>query len=247
MKSFIEKINIYSLLGILFIVLIWFMFGNIVNNDIILPTPNDVLSNLWVLLSKSSTYIIIFNTILRLLITVLISLVMSLILSVLSLTSRALRSFISVIVSIIKTLPIATIIVIILIMFGGAKSPLIITGFVVLPLQYEAIFTSFKSIDRNLTDDLKTLTNINFTVLKDVLIPINTPYILGAITASFGLGFKVMVMAEFITQPKNTIGMQLLYNKDMLMMSTVFAWTLIIVVLVIIFDALVKRVKTFLD
>lgn len=247
MKSFIEKINIYSLLGILFIVLIWFMFGNIVNNDIILPTPNDVLSNLWVLLSKSSTYIIIFNTILRLLITVLISLVMSLILSVLSLTSRALRSFISVIVSIIKTLPIATIIVIILIMFGGAKSPLIITGFVVLPLQYEAIFTSFKSIDRNLTDDLKTLTNINLTVLKDVLIPINTPYILGAITASFGLGFKVMVMAEFITQPKNTIGMQLLYNKDMLMMSTVFAWTLIIVVLVIIFDALVKRVKTFLD
>ncbi|MFA5544003.1 MAG: ABC transporter permease subunit [Bacilli bacterium] len=162
-------------------------------------------------------------------------------------TSRAFNGFISVIVSIIKTLPIATIIVIILIMFGGAKSPLIITGFVVFPLQYEAIYTSFKSVDKNLIDDLKTLTSLNFTVLKDVLIPINLPFILSAIIASFGLGFKVMVMAEFITQPKNTIGMQLLYNKDMLEMTSVFAWTVLIVVLVIIFDVLVKKVKTFQD
>lgn len=247
MKNFIDKINIYSLIGIVFVFVIWFTFGNIINNDIILPKPNDVLSQLWVLLSKNSTYIIIFNTIVNLLITVIISLVLSIILSLLSLTSRAFNGFISVIVSIIKTLPIATIIVIILIMFGGAKSPLIITGFVVFPLQYEAIYTSFKSVDKNLIDDLKTLTSLNFTVLKDVLIPINLPYILSAIIASFGLGFKVMVMAEFITQPKNTIGMQLLYNKDMLEMTSVFAWTVLIVVLVIIFDVLVKKVKTFQD
>ncbi|MFA7367644.1 MAG: ABC transporter permease subunit [Bacilli bacterium] len=247
MKNFIDKINIYSLIGIVFVFVIWFTFGNIINNDIILPKPNDVLSQLWVLLSKNSTYIIIFNTIVNLLITVIISLVLSIILSLLSLTSRAFNGFISVIVSIIKTLPIATIIVIILIMFGGAKSPLIITGFVVFPLQYEAIYTSFKSVDKNLIDDLKTLTSLNFTVLKDVLIPINLPFILSAIIASFGLGFKVMVMAEFITQPKNTIGMQLLYNKDMLEMTSVFAWTVLIVVLVIIFDVLVKKVKTFQD
>lgn len=247
MKNFIDKINIYSLIGIVFVFVIWFTFGNIINNDIILPKPNDVLSQLWVLLSKNSTYIIIFNTIVNLLITVIISLVLSIMLSLLSLTSRAFNGFISVIVSIIKTLPIATIIVIILIMFGGAKSPLIITGFVVFPLQYEAIYTSFKSVDKNLIDDLKTLTSLNFTVLKDVLIPINLPFILSAIIASVGLGFKVMVMAEFITQPKNTIGMQLLYNKDMLEMTSVFAWTVLIVVLVIIFDVLVKKVKTFQD
>ena len=247
MKNFIDKINIYSLIGIVFVFVVWFTFGNIINNDIILPKPNDVLSQLWVLLSKNSTYIIIFNTIVNLLITVIISLVLSIMLSLLSLTSRAFNGFISVIVSIIKTLPIATIIVIILIMFGGAKSPLIITGFVVFPLQYEAIYTSFKSVDKNLIDDLKTLTSLNFTVLKDVLIPINLPFILSAIIASVGLGFKVMVMAEFITQPKNTIGMQLLYNKDMLEMTSVFAWTVLIVVLVIIFDVLVKKVKTFQD
>ena len=244
MKTFIiRKKFLFSILGIVFVFLVWGISSNVVNNDIILPKVEDVFVQLGVLLSRKKTYYIILNTTGRLLLTVSISLLLSIFLAILSIKSISIRNFLVVIVSIIKTLPVASIIVILLIIFGGSISTLIITAFVVFPFQYEVIYTSFKTIDRALIDDILTITNINFTVIKDVYIPIKTPYILSSIISSIGLGFKVMVMAELISQPQNTIGKEILYNKEMLEMTNVFAWTLIIVFLVMVIDLVVKRIK----
>ncbi len=243
MKNSIFNKKVFSLFGFIFILIVWGIAGIIINNDIILPKISSVLSELWVLLSKSSTYKIIFNTLIRLLLTVLISFVLSVILSLLSLLSEKFKYFFDSIVIILKTLPVATIIVILLIIFGGAKSPIIITGLVVFPLQYETIYASFKTIDKDIIDEIKLISNINIRVIKDVFIPIKGPNIASAIIASIGLGLKVMVMAEFIAQPKNTIGREILYKKEMLEMTTVFAWTLILIILVAIIDFTVKKIK----
>lgn len=245
MNSIIKKNYSFTILGVLFILLMWVVFGIIVNNDIILPKIDNVLKKLWVLLSKYRTYIIIFNTLSRLLFTIFISFIISVLLGTLSIISTRIRSFLLPIVTIIKTLPVATIIIILLIIFGGSKSPLIITGFVVFPLIYESIVTSFKTIDKSLIDDILTISNINFNVIKDVFIPIGTPFILTSIISSIGLGLKVMVMAEFIAQPNNTIGKEILYSKEMLQMENVFAWTLILIVFVMIIEILVKKVRIF--
>lgn len=242
-NSIIKSKRIYYYFGFIFIITIWVISSLIVDNDIILPRIDSVLKELWVLLSKNSTYKIIFNTLSRLVLTVLISFLLSVILSLLSLLSKRFKNFFDAIVTIIKTLPVATIIVILLIIFGGSKSPLIITGFVVFPLQYEAIYTSFKTIDKDIIDEISMISNINLQIIKDVFIPIKGPNILSSILSSVGLGLKTMVMAEFIAQPRNTIGREILYNKEMLEMARVFSWTIILIVLVVLIDFTVKKIK----
>ena len=58
------------------------------------------------------------------------------------------------------------------------------------------------------------------------------------------LGLKVMVMSEFIAQPNNTIGYVMLQEKNFLEMDYVFAWTIILVVFVLLVEELLKIIKT---
>lgn len=248
MKTIItNKKNLFAILGIGFVILLWVIFSNIIDNRIILPKIKDVLLQLWDLLTNSRTYVIIVTTLSRLLITIIISLLLSIIMAVFSLISINYRNFLTGIVAIMRSIPVASIIVILLIIFGNSKSPLIITFFVTFPIQYEAIYINFKTIDKEIVDDIKTISNINLKVIKEVFIPIKSVNILSSIVSSIGLGFKVMVMSEVISQPNNTIGKEILYNKEMLLMNNVFAWTLIILVLVILIEVLLKQLKVHCD
>jgi NitT/TauT family transport system permease protein len=88
------------------------------------------------------------------------------------------------------------------------------------------------------------LSNLNFRVAKEVYLPIVTPQILSTLVATIGLGLKVMVMSEFIAQPNNTIGYVMLQEKNFLEMDYVFAWTIVLVVFVLLVEELLKIIKT---
>ncbi|MBQ8993116.1 MAG: ABC transporter permease, partial [Turicibacter sp.] len=70
--------------------------------------------------------------------------------------------------------------------------------------------------------------------------------------ATIGLSFKVMVMAEVMAQSSVGIGQMLNYEKTYLNIAAVFAWTTILIVLVMIFelisslliDALIRHLET---
>ena len=72
------------------------------------------------------------------------------------------------------------------------------------------------------------------------------------IQATIGLSFKVMVMAEVMAQSSTGLGQMLNYEKTYLNMGAVFAWTIILIVLVMIFevissfliDALIRHLET---
>jgi NitT/TauT family transport system permease protein len=128
--------------------------------------------------------------------------------------------------------------------FGNIKSPYIITSLVILPIMYEGILVSFENIDQGIIDEVKMLSNLNFRVAKEVYLPIVTPQILSTLVATIGLGLKVMVMSEFIAQPNNTIGYVMLQEKNFLEMDYVFAWTIVLVVFVLLVEELLKIIKT---
>lgn len=249
MKIFIidmKKPNlIFIFLGIVAIVIVWELSSVFVNNSLIIPKINDVLYSLKNILSSWYSYLIIFKTILRLIITVITSFIISLLFAFLSYLSSKFESFIKPIITIIKTVPVASIIIILLLMLGNKLSPYVITSFVILPIMYESILSSFKQIDENIIDEIKMIDKFNFQVIYSVFIPIVFPSIITAIIQSFGLGLKVMIMAEFIAQPKNTIG-YILYQERAYYFNTanVFAWTIILIFFVMVVEILIKAIKT---
>ena len=244
MKKFITKINFWLFGGILFILLLWLFTSRILDNSIVIPKISEVLQALGSLLQAKQTYVVIFNTISRLIITVSISFVIALFCSILAGSSTKIKDFLKPIMTLMRTIPVAAIIIILLMIFGNIKSPYIITSLVILPIMYEGILVSFENIDQGIIDEVKMLSSLNFKVAKEVYLPIVTPQILSTLVATIGLGLKVMVMSEFIAQPNNTIGYVMLQEKNFLEMDYVFAWTIILVVFVLLVEELLKIIKT---
>ena len=146
--------------------MLWTVSSLIIDNSLVLPGISEVILSLKEILSTSTTYLIILLTIVRLILVVLVSLVIAFILAILSYLSDKFESFIKPLFVILKTIPVIAIIVLLLITFGSKTSPYIMTSLVVLPIMYEGLLTSLKNINKELIDDVKTLSNTNWMVLK---------------------------------------------------------------------------------
>lgn len=233
----------YILLSVLFIILLWTVSSLIIDNSLVLPGISEVILSLKEILSTSTTYLIILLTIVRLILVVLVSLVIAFILAILSYLSDKFESFIKPLFVILKTIPVIAIIVLLLITFGSKTSPYIMTSLVVLPIMYEGLLTSLKNINKELIDDVKTLSNTNWMVLKDFYFPITLNFIMMTLVQSFGIGLKVMVMGEFIAQPNRSIGYILQLERSNLNSSAILAWSVILIILVLLFEILVLKLS----
>lgn len=239
---------LYIILGVLFLFVLWVIGDKIVDNDLVIPGIESVVKSLFVLLKKGSTYLIIFKTVGRLILTVVACAVLTLILAFLSYKFIRFESFFKPFFVILRTVPVASIIIILLFMIGNDYSPYFITAFVVLPLMYEGVLNGFFAIDSTIKDEVKQLSNVNFKIIMSVFIPVTLPYIMASFVQSFGLGLKVMVMSEFIAQPRGTIGYTMLQEKLYLDTSDIFAWTAIMVMFVFLVEIIVRLIrKKFLD
>lgn len=242
MTSTIKKTSFY-ILGILFIIAIWVISSKIVNNDIVIPTFSSVVKSLGNLLKLKSTYVSILNTILKLLLVLVIGVVIS---SILALTSYKLNwfsNFISPLIALLRTVPVATISILLLLMIGNKKAPYYICLLVVIPILYEAFLASLKGINKGIIEEVRMLSGLTPYVIYKVYLPIIAPYSVSSIISTLGLGLKVMVMAEFISQTPNTIGYSLNEEKMFLEIGNVFSWTLILIVFVLIFEFILKLIQ----
>lgn len=239
--------SIYYILGITFIIAIWYISSIIVNNSGIIPSISEVGYRLQEILGDKNTYLMIGNTIIKIIVTVIISSVISIILAILSLLNYRIESFIRPFIAFFRTVPVVSIAMIVLIIFFRQNirfiGTMVITSTVCIPLIYEGVLTGFKTINSTIIDATKLLSNTNVEVLKKVYIPLAFPSILTSIIQSFGLGLKVLVMSEVIVNPPNSIGRLIGEYASYGELGYVFSWTIILVVIVLIFDVCLKQIK----
>ena len=244
MNSTIKKTYFYFGLGIISIFVFWLFVSILAKNNYILPNPILTFKALGQLLIDSRTYLILGTSFLRLLTAISISLLMAILTGSISFISKVFKGIIGPWISLIKTLPLAVVIIFFLVYFKANLSVYFIVGVVTYPLIYEGFMASFKMLDKDLLAEVKMLDNINFYMVKKVFLPLTLPIFLTTLIQGFGLGLKVLVMAEYIAQPNNSIGKELLFYKEHLVaMEYVFAWVMIIIVVVIIFEFVVKLIQ----
>lgn len=239
-NSIIQSKKTYYTLGILFIFVIWFLGSSSFKNDYVIPSLDVTFDALGKLLEDKYTYKVLGHTLLRLVISIGICFILGVMLAVISNLSYKFKAFIRPCIVLLKTLPIAVVIIMLLIIYGRENSPYVIVGVVVFPLIYEATVIGLENIDSNIKDEVKMLSGINGDVLCRVYLPLTFPYILTSIIQSIGLGLKVLVMAEYITQPRVSIGNELVFYRNEAIMEYVYAWSLILIIFVLIVEYLIS-------
>jgi len=245
MKNSTTKIKTtYYVLGILFLFVSWFVVSAIFQNNYIVPTIKDSALALWDLLRQGYTYKVLGFTLLRLLIAISICFILGVSLAVLSNRFYRFQAFVKPTITLLKTLPIAVVIIFLLVMFDRENAPYFIVSVVVLPLIYEATLMGLENIDKSIKDEIKLLTKPNFYVFSKVYLPITFPFILTSLIQSVGLGLKVLVMAEYLSQPKYSIGAEIIYYQDIAVkMEYVYAWSIILVIFVLVVEFILIKLS----
>lgn len=232
-----------TILSIFFLFLVWIIAGVIVDNSLLLPKPNEVLTAFGNLFIQADNLSVILRTIFRLLMGVFIASVFGFLFGVIAGFKKRFATFLNPIVTVLRTIPVISITVILLIMFGFVWTPYIITFLMLFPLIYQGIYGAISNIDQELIDVYKLEDNHFVSGLFHCYLPLISKDIRTALLQSLGLGIKVLVMAEYLSQTRNSIGNELYLAKVNLNYDEVFAWTFLLIFIAVILEVIINHYK----
>lgn len=230
-----------TVLSVFTIFLVWTALYAIIHNPLLLPDPISVIIAFGKLFVQSASLSAIFSTVFRLLLAMSIATALGMGLAIVSAFRENVAVFLRPAVTVLRTVPVISVVVIILIVFGFSLTPYIITFLMIFPLIYQAVFGALKDIDKELIDVYRLEDNRFWSGLRYCYLPLIQNQIRTALLQAAGLGIKVLVMAEYLAQTRNSIGNSLYLAKVNLAYDGVFAWTLLLILLAVLLEIAIER------
>lgn len=249
MTTSIMKINknLVKILKIIVITIFWFgiweVLSLLINKSLLFPTPIRVVEKLINLALTSQFWEITLLSLLRVGLGIIIAIILGSIIGLLCSFSKITYSFITPFVTVIKSTPVASFIIlfIVLIKNGNEITPIIISSLMVFPIVFSNVYKGIESVDKNLIEVSK-IYKIPFKQrISALYLPTLMPYFSSALLSSIGLGWKAGIAAEVLCTPKISIGTELFNGKQYFENIDVFAWTATVIIISLVFELVVTR------
>lgn len=228
-------------ISIIVLFMVWFLLYLIIDHQLILPSPLHVFRKLTIMASTYKMYQIIFHTLLRLFLAISLSALIGIILAMLSYFHTQFKLLIKPYITILRTIPVISIVVILLIVLGFTWTPYVITFLMVFPIIYQGTLHGLESINHELIDVIKLEEKHVIKMIFGFYIPQIKSDIFLSFLQSFSLGLKVLVMAEYLAQTKNSIGNELYLAKVNLFYDEVFAWTIVLILIATLIELFIYQ------
>ncbi len=224
-----------ALIALLWIA-VWSGLSLAVDNKILLATPWETAGELFRMLGKSSLYLSVARSLLRIGLGFAAGFILALLLAAASCRFRLLEDALAPAMNLIKTVPVASFAVLLLIWWGSSFLAAAICFLVVLPNIYISTLEGLKSTDQRLLQMAQVfgmpLWNRFFYIYRPAL----QPFLYSSLKVSLGMCWKSGVAAEVIGTPDYSIGEALYMSKIYLNTAGVFAWTAVIIIVSILFE-----------
>lgn len=236
------------LLGFLFLIGVWFLVSAIVDvESMVFPSPWNTFKLMFELLGQKKTYGYLGFSVVRLFVGFFTSFILAFLLGIIVNNSDALYNFFTPIVTFLKAAPTATFVFIFVVLFGGRNAPALVVIMMTFPILYESIVSAIRSTDNTVLDAAKIDGANKLKTLFCVQLPLGTPFIVLGIVSTFGMAFKVEIMAEIITSiTKGGIGSMIKINQllDGIDLTPMFAYSLMAIILVLIVSIATSILKS---
>lgn len=139
--------------------------------------------------------------------------------------------FISPFVRVIRAVPVASFVILLLIWAGSRNLAFFICALVTFPILYLNTKSGLVSMDEKLLEMGRVYRFPYASRVRHLYLPHLLPHLQSAFALSLGMSWKSGVAAEVIGQPKGTVGNALYRAKVFLATPELFAWTAVIVAL----------------
>ena len=220
---------------------IWEVLALIVDDSYFLPDVLDTSRALINIFSSGTFFKVVFTAFYRVSAGLVLGIASGIAVALLCHKFDLVNTVLSPIISIMKATPVACIIVLLWIRLNYTEIAIFVVVLMVLPIVWQNVYDGCKAVDEGLTEVADVFELTKWQRLKVLLLPSVLSYLLPAIITSVGLAWKAEVAAEIMTN--SNIG-RLIYDFKTVSYDTasIFAWTVVIVVLSIAFESIAKRV-----
>ncbi len=238
-----RKISGGGLLGraavLIFWLAVWQAVSMLVGYDLLLPSPAAVLLRLKELLVTADFRHSVFYTSLRIFSGFFAAFFAALLLAVLSGIFRLFRTLVYPFMAAVKSVPVASFVILALIWLGSSSLSVFISFVMVLPVLYTGMLSGIDARDAKMLEMAKIYGISPVSRALYIYLPAAFPYVRTALCVSLGLCWKAGVAAELIGVPHGSIGEQLYFSKAYFMTADLFAWTFVIVLLSVVFEKII--------
>lgn len=227
---------------VLFWMGLWFLVSFIVAHPLFLPSPQDVLSRLVELLQDKNSYIRLFSSCLRILAGFSLAFFSGIFLAYLAWRSRTFERYLRPAVEVMRTVPMASFIILALFWLAPLQLSLVIPFIVVFPLVYTNLLQGFRATPKGLLEMGRVFRLPRGQVFRAILLPSSEAALTSATETGMGMAWKSGITAEIIAMAAPSIGGALYDAKIYLDLSGLLAWTLILLVFSALFQGLFQLV-----
>lgn len=224
---------------------VWHIVSLCVSESILLCSPVDVLVRLGQMACTSSYYRIIAFSFLRITSGFLLAFVLAFILSFLSYLSKWVRSLLRPYVVTIRTVPVASFIIIALMWIKGRNLSILISFLMSFPVLYQNMLTGLDHTDEKLLQMTAVFEVPFLRKLRMVYLSQLKPYLISSVSSAVGFAWKAGIASEVISLASGSVGEMLYTSKIYFETPTLLAWTLTIVIVSLlserVFSSAVER------
>lgn len=224
---------------VLIYLVLWQLLSVCINNKIYFVGPIEVIKELGTLAVTGLFWKTIFFSFLRITLGFVIAFFIAYLLSVISYRFEIFEDILSPLVTVMKSVPVASVVVILLIWYGAKWLTIYVTFMVVFPNIYINILEGLKSTDEDMLEMAASYKMPFGKVFKYIYKPAFISELVAATKVSIGMSFKSGVAAEIIALPAFSIGERIYMDKIYLNTAGVFAWTFVLILISVLTEKIV--------
>lgn len=227
---------------ILFWIGIWYTVSFFLKNELILPYPHHVIERLFYLLSIKKTYMALLNSLLKILIGLCLGVFLGVILGYTGYHYGWFRRLLSPLIESTKATPIAAITLLLIVWISSQNLSIVIVILVLLPSVYENVIASLNGMDKQTLEMLDVFHVEERKRLKYVYFPSIKKGLLGVLPFLTGFSFKAGISGEVLSRPDISLGTLIYESKIYIEIKDMLAYTILLIVISIIIQALIKLI-----
>lgn len=247
MKQFTTKNNFFhsvfrTVCVLTFWILIWGICAALVGKDVLLPSPFAVFRRMGTLIVQKSFWISVLFSLGRVLIGYLMGCFFGILFAVLCFQFPPIDVLFSPVFSVIRSVPVASFIILALVWIGRSLVPPFISFLMVLPIIYGNVKEGLGNADQKLWEVAQVYRFRLTETYRYLYFPAALPYFQSAAYTALGMAWKSGIAAEVLCSLTLSIGGQIYASKLYLETDALMAWTITVILISIWIEKAVLRI-----
>ncbi len=238
-SAFLTKNNrIYKFASILLALAVWELASLLLDSQILLVSPFQVVKRLFQMVGEGELFSTVWFTLSRISLGFLLGVACAFVFALLSARFKVVEILLWPYMITVKSIPVASFVVIALVLINKIWLSTLISFLIVLPIVYTNLLEGIRSVDKKMLE-MATLFGMSFKKrLRFIWLPSVKSHFVASVKISLGLAWKSGVAAELIGVPEGSVGDALYYAKLHLSTADLFAWTVAVVLLAVSLEKL---------